>query len=100
MVQKDENFKKKLRETFRLEAEEHLRNLSSGLIGLEKTDDVRKKAEITDTIFREAHSLKGSARVVGVTDIESVCQSLESVLAGVKKNELRLTPERFDGLLK
>lgn len=52
--------------------------------------------EIADRIFREAHSLKGAARSVGATEIEILCQSMESVLAGLKRREIALTSALLD----
>ncbi|MEX0743993.1 MAG: hybrid sensor histidine kinase/response regulator [Phycisphaeraceae bacterium] len=84
MAKKDDEFLKKLLATFAVEADEHLRAMSSGLVELEKAPASARRAELVETIFREAHSLKGAARAVNLTDIESVCQSLESVFAGMK----------------
>jgi len=84
MVKKNGEFLKKLLATFRVEADEHLKAMSSSLLELEKAPAGARRAELVETIFREAHSLKGAARAVNFTDIESVCQSLESVFAGMK----------------
>ena len=40
-----------------------------------------------ETVFRAAHSLKGAARAVDFTEIESLCQSLEDVFAAWKRRE-------------
>jgi two-component system chemotaxis sensor kinase CheA len=84
MAQKDDEFLKKLLATFRVEADEHLKAMSSGLLELEKAPDGTRRAELVEAIFREAHSLKGAARAVNFMEIESVCQSLESAFAGMK----------------
>lgn len=98
MAKKDDEFLKKLLATFRIEADEHLRVMSSGLLELEKTPAGKQQAELVETIFREAHSLKGAARAVNLTDIESVCQSLESVFAGMKSGGIAASPQLFDFL--
>lgn len=49
-------------------------------------------------MFREAHSLKGAARAVNQTDIETICQSLESVFSLMKRREIHLSPFAFDTL--
>ncbi len=51
---------------------------------------------IIETIFREAHSLKGAARAVNLREIEAVCQPLESLLASWKNNTRTPTAELFD----
>jgi two-component system chemotaxis sensor kinase CheA len=92
MTNQDE-FLKKLRETFKVEAEEHLQAISKGLLELEKMPASAangKGLEIQqniETIFRAAHSLKGAARAVDFTEIESLCQLLEDVFAFWKRQE-------------
>ena len=98
MKKQDDDFVKKLLSTFRIEAKEHIKALSSGLIELEKVSLPEKQAEIVETIFREAHSLKGAARAVNVTEIESICQSMESVFSALKRREIVLSAGMFDVL--
>lgn len=96
MNAKDQEFLKRLRATFRIEADEHLRATSTGLIELEKTTEPIKRAEIVESIFREVHSLKGAARSVNLKDVESICQPLESVFAALKRQKILLSPGLFD----
>jgi len=91
-----DNFLIKLLATFRVEADEHLRALSTGLLELEKAPADGKQADIVEKIFRETHSLKGAARAVNLTEIESVCQALESVFAALKRKEIAVSPALFD----
>ncbi|TAL52000.1 MAG: hybrid sensor histidine kinase/response regulator [Nanoarchaeota archaeon] len=70
--------------------------MSFGLIELEKTSEAEKQMEIIETVFREAHSLKGAARSVNIAEIETVCQSLESVFASLKRKGIALSPELFN----
>ncbi len=97
MPEKDKEFLKKILSTFRIEAGEHVSAISSGLIELEKAPADRQ-AEIIEIIFREAHSLKGASRAVNITEAESICQSLESLFAALKRNECVPTAELFDTL--
>ena len=99
-MNKDEAFLKRLLATFRVEASEHIAAITSGLIELEATPSPARKAEVIETVFREAHSMKGAARSVNLTDIETVCQSLESVLAALKRKELDQTRALLDLLHK
>jgi len=94
----DEEFLQKLREAFSIEAEEHLQAMTSGLLELEKSPAEPRRREIVETIFREAHSLKGAARAVNRTDIESLCQALESVFAAWKREGANVLVETFDAL--
>ncbi|MGR9099737.1 MAG: hybrid sensor histidine kinase/response regulator [Gammaproteobacteria bacterium] len=95
MAQNDELLNRLLG-IFRVEAKEHLRMLSSGLLDLEKNPESDRGEEIVECIFREAHSLKGAARAVNFKEIESVCQSLESVLAAIKGKSLPPSRPLFD----
>lgn len=96
MDSKDKEFQKRLRATFRIEADEHIRAISLGLIELEKTLESAKHAELIETIFREAHSLKGAARSVSLKDVELICQPLEGAFAALKRKEIALSPALFD----
>ncbi|RME44668.1 MAG: hybrid sensor histidine kinase/response regulator, partial [Caldilineae bacterium] len=94
----EEEFLKKLLETFKLEAAEHLEAMSSGLLALEKEPPPDEQATLIETVFREAHSLKGAARAVNLPEIESVCQAMESVFNAAKRGDLSLPPSAFDTL--
>jgi two-component system chemotaxis sensor kinase CheA len=98
MGAKDKELLKKLLATFKVEAEEHVNAISSGLIELEKASSPEKQGEIVETVFREAHSLKGAARAVNLVQVEGACQSLESLFAQLKSRETTLSTELFDRL--
>lgn len=100
MDKKDEDFLKRLQATFRIEAEEHISQLTSGLIDLEKTPKTENSSNLIETIFREAHSLKGAARSVGMKGIESICQVLESIFGELKNERITLIAEQFDTIHK
>src|SRR5450759_2614333 len=96
MANKNDDFLKKLLATFRVEADEHLQVMSAGLSELENNPAKVRYAEIIETVFREAHSMKGAARAVNLKEIESVCQSMESVFAALKGKQLAVSPPLFD----
>lgn len=96
MANKNDELLKKLLVTFRIEAGEHLQAMAAGLLALENMPAGERLAEIVETIFREAHSLKGAARAVNLMEIESVCQSLESVFAALKGKRLAVSPSLVD----
>ena len=100
MNEKDKEFFKRLLATFRVEAEEHVRALSSGLIDMERTPEGQSRMDVIEIVFREAHSLKGAARSVNMSAIESICQALESIFAALKCGEIGLSPDLFDILHK
>jgi len=88
----------RLTATFRQEAEEHLRFLSGNLTTLEEGLPAAAHAAAVEAAFRATHTLKGAARSVGLGDVESRCQDLESDLSGVKQGRLSLTPEMLGRL--
>ena len=96
MSGKDDNLMRRLRETFKVEAQEHIQSIAAGLLELERTATVETQAAVLDTTFRAAHSLKGAARTVNARDIETLCQSLESVFAALKRAKIALSRELFD----
>ncbi len=96
MDAREEEFLKRLQAMFQVEAEEHIKLLSDGLLELEKKPDQARYGELVENIFRETHSLKGAARSVERADIESICQVLESIFSQVKNNLLVLTATQFD----
>jgi len=81
---KQDDFLGRLMDTFRVEAEEHIKAFSTGFMQLEKSRDSRQHEQIIEALYREAHSLKGAARSVDLSAIESICQSLESVMRKFK----------------
>jgi len=98
MNKKEEAFHKRLLVTFKVEADEHLKSMASELLELERTPTSEKQTDIIETIFRRVHSLKGAARAVNMTDIGSICQSIESVFSELKRKVISLSPGMFDTL--
>ena len=96
MPSKEDEFYQRLLATFKVEAEEHLQTISDGLLALEKVEGLVDQTAIIETIFREAHSLKGAARAVNLREIEAICQPLESLLASWKNSSRTPTPEMFE----
>ncbi len=96
----DDKFRKHLLDTFLIEADEHLKTMTNNLLELESLEDLERQDELIEIIFRETHSLKGASRAVDQTQIESVCQALESVLSLMKKKDLIPVLEHFNLFLK
>jgi two-component system chemotaxis sensor kinase CheA len=97
MDKKKEEFLARLRETFRVEASEHLEAITAGLLALERAVDAERPPMI-ERIFREAHSLKGAARSVSLTGVEALCQEMESIFAAMQREEVGLSTEMLDAL--
>jgi two-component system chemotaxis sensor kinase CheA len=88
---------KELRNLFKAESAEHLQNLEAGLLRLEKEPDNKSDLE---TAFRDAHSLKGAARMVGVTGVEKICHRIEDMLGKAVKESAPLHSEFMDWIYK
>jgi two-component system, chemotaxis family, sensor kinase CheA len=91
----DAAFFKQLLETFKIEANEHIIVLNDGLIELEKDFSNAATPEKLETIYREAHSLKGAARAVDLESIQNICQAFENVLSKLKMGEIGPSKELF-----
>lgn len=80
----------RLLDTFRVEAEEHIHILSSGINRLENNLPSEEKRKIIEVNFREVHSLKGASRAVNLIPVEGLCEPLENIFEALKKNQLPL----------
>ncbi len=90
------DFRKRLIATFITEVDEHLKVLSDGLLTLEKVPSASIQKATLETIYRETHSMKGAARAVNMSNIESICQSLEGIFADWKAKGNPTSPKSFD----
>lgn len=87
-----EDLNRRLRATFVNELQDQVRLLNEGLLALEQD---RTDPEALRTVFRAAHTVKGSARVIGLEPIESLCHALETRFAAAREGEAELTPGDF-----
>lgn len=92
----EEEFLKELRAAFKIEAAEHLQAIATGLLAFEKMPAPEAQRDLIAMVFRSAHNLKGAARSVDYTEIESRCQSLEDLFASWKGTESLPAPTTFD----
>ncbi|MDA1193437.1 MAG: Hpt domain-containing protein, partial [Candidatus Poribacteria bacterium] len=84
-----------LREIFKAESAERLVSLGDGLLHLETHPN---DAEVLRVVFREAHSLKGSARMLDVPKVERVAHRMEDLLGAATRGELVITSALIDRL--
>ncbi|WP_224982392.1 hybrid sensor histidine kinase/response regulator [Geomonas agri] len=89
---------KELLATFDMEAREHLGELSTLLLALERDPDLAERKRLLESVFRRVHTLKGAAHAVNLPDVALACQQLEDVLAELKRGDLALGLEQFDSL--
>lgn len=90
---------KELVQMFAIEAADHLKTLNQTLLALEKQPDSSERQDFLNAAFRAAHSLKGSARAVELSDIERVAHEAETVLSAARAGTLNFSPETVDVLL-
>jgi two-component system chemotaxis sensor kinase CheA len=100
-MSKESEFLERLKLTFKAEAEEHRAALMAGLLELERGESGEERdAVVVALIFREAHSLKGAARAVSLGGIEKLCQAVEEIFSGMKKEHRRPPRRMFDALYR
>lgn len=75
-------------EFFLIEAGEHLQNLNKGLLALEKDPN---DAAMIDELFRAAHTLKGSAAMMGYQGISDVAHKAEDMLSMYRAGSISIT---------
>ena len=85
MTDLESQLRARLLQTFLLEASEQLSLMTRTLDELELGGDPVQPLEV---FYRAAHSLKGGARIVNLPSLEYLCQSLESVLALLRRKLL------------
>ena len=85
------------RPIFMAESDEQLQVLDEGFVRLEHEAG---NPDLLQTIFRAAHTLKGSAGVIGHRRMAEVTHGLETVLDGLRKGTLSVKPELIDVCLE
>ena len=80
---------------FIAEAEEQLQLLDDQVIQLEKESTEDGLA----SIFRAAHTLKGSSAMLGYTAMSRVAHAMKTLLDKLRNGEVSVTPELVDALL-
>ncbi|MDE0854426.1 MAG: Hpt domain-containing protein, partial [Nevskia sp.] len=75
-------------QTFIVESREQLEAMESALLLVEKSD---APAEIVNSIFRSAHTIKGSAGLFSLDAIVDFTHVVESVLDGVRAGRVAIS---------
>ncbi len=82
---------------FREETDEIIEKLNNNLLRLENSP---KDKEILVYMFRDAHSLKGAARMIGFNNIQRLAHKIEDVLGLAKENKISINHSISDILYK
>lgn len=86
-----------LHDLFRMEADGQRQVLTEGLLALERNPTA---AATLEECMRAAHSLKGAARIVGLSAAVAVAHSMEDCLVEAQHGHLRLQRGTIDALLR
>ncbi len=82
--------------TFRAEVEDRLASLCEGLLKLEAHPAPR---QLVAGLFRDAHTVKGSARMLGLDGVVDVAHRAEDLLGALKDGRLAVRTDLVDVLL-
>lgn len=82
---------------FRGETEEIIQKMNNNLLQLESSPNNK---DLLVYLFRDAHSLKGAARMIGFNNIQRLAHKVEDVLGLAKENKLDITREISDALYR
>jgi two-component system, chemotaxis family, sensor kinase CheA len=88
-----------LTQNFVEDCREHLDSIEASLMDIEAAGE-NQDAELVNSVFRLAHSIKGGAGMLGLDNIKTLAHKLENVLHMVRSNEMTPTHEVVDVLLK
>ncbi|MGL5078018.1 MAG: Hpt domain-containing protein, partial [Waterburya sp.] len=90
MIEDDE-----LRELYKTSSSEHIQKLEAELMILEKNP---QDGSAIEEFLREAHTLKGDSRMLGLNEIEMLVHQLEDCVEGIKAGKGEITSELCDRL--
>ncbi len=80
---------------FRGETEEIIQKMNNNLLQLENNPNNK---DLLVYLFRDAHSLKGAARMIGFNNIQRLAHKTEDVLGLAKENKIEINREISDAL--
>jgi two-component system chemotaxis sensor kinase CheA len=93
----EDRIMQQLMETFKAEAEEHIQRITQLILSLERGE---ADQEVLEELFREAHSLKGAARVVELNRISEVAHKIETIFSKLKAEEVDFSQDLADLIYK
>lgn len=95
--QDNEQNTQELMNIFQIESEEILDRIFEGLVTYEKDP---KNKEITATLYRDLHSLKGAVRMVGFSNLQMIAHKIEDIFDAVNQNGVILDKEKINIITK
>ena len=82
--------------TFRAEVDDRLASMRDGLLALEGH---RAPRAVLDSVMRDAHTVKGSARMLGLHDLVELAHRAEDLLGRLRDGRAAVRPDLVDLLL-
>ncbi|HNA87842.1 MAG TPA: chemotaxis protein CheA [Anaerolineales bacterium] len=82
---------------FLAEVDEHLQALDDSLLRLEHGE---ADPELVQTVFRSAHTIKGMSGMIGHQRMTDLTHAMETVLDGVRKNDIQITSKLINVCLE
>ncbi|MEK6655395.1 MAG: Hpt domain-containing protein, partial [Thermodesulfobacteriota bacterium] len=79
------------------EARDHINKLNEGLVRLEKHPE---DAETINDVFRSAHTIKGSSRMMKLNSITEVAHKMEDALGALREKKICHSRDLADVLFK
>jgi len=90
---------KKLLDIFITEANEHIKNITDSLIALKENPG---DGNLFETIAREAHTLKGASKMMGLVEISLISHKMEDLFESIKEGKTAysdsITDVLYEGL--
>ena len=89
--------KSKFLAPFKAETKEHLGNLNQGILDLEKDPG---NTALLENLMREAHTVKGSATMMGFSDLAEIAHKMEDGFERAPDRELNMGRADYDLLFE
>lgn len=88
---------KEIAELFNIECAEHLQQIETGLLQVEKglADNA-----LVEKLFREAHSLKGSSRMLGVVGVQTLSHHMEDIFGEARENLSHISAQSIEAMYR
>ena len=95
--QDNEKNNQELMNIFQAETEDIVERIFDSLLKLEDNPSNR---DLTDSLYRDMHSLKGAVRMVGFNNIQTIIHKIEDIFDTVKTNSISLDVEKIQIITK
>ena len=93
-IQDDETLQMYLEESI-----EHLANIENDILAIE-ADGADINEDLVNKVYRAAHSIKGGAGFMGLTNIKDLTHEMENILGKIRSRDMIPTPVIINALLQ